>query len=57
MAYVFDLVDVFNQDDFARRTKSKFKNILLGHWEKRTKIYIEEEYPFTSMTINLKPSI
>lgn len=57
MAYVFDLVDVFNQDDFAKRIKSKFKNILLGHWEKRTKIYIEEEYPFTSMTINLKPSI
>jgi len=57
MAYVFDMVDRFNHDDFSARTKSRFKNILFSHWEKRCIIYNEEEYPFTLMEINLKPSI
>lgn len=57
MAYVFDLVDRFNHDDYATRTKRKFKNILYTHWEKRCVIYTEEEYPFSEMEINLKPAV
>ena len=56
MAYIFDLVDVFNHDDFSARTKSKFKNILYGHWGQRLKIYAEEEYPCDSIEIQLKPA-
>lgn len=54
-AYIFDLVDVFNHDDFSRRTKSKFKNVLFTHWEKRLRIYCDEEYPTTTLEIQLKP--
>lgn len=54
MAYIFDLIDVFNHDDFSARTKSKFKNILFGHWLKRLKLYADEEYPADSIEINLK---
>lgn len=54
MAYIFDLVDIFNHDDFAARTKSKFKNILYNHWLTRLKIYAEEEYPADSIELQLK---
>lgn len=54
MAYIFDLVDIFNHDDFSTRTKSKFKNVLFGHWIKRTILYETEQYPMDSMEINLK---
>lgn len=57
MAYIFDLVDVFNHDNFVAKTKSKFKNILYNHWEKRLKIYRDEEYPADSIEIQLKPGI
>lgn len=56
MAYIFDFVDIFNHDDFAAKKKSKFKNKLLGHWEKRLRIYAEEEYPTDTMEIQLKPA-
>jgi len=56
MAYIFDLVDVFNHDDFSARTKSKFKNILYNHWIQRLKIYAEEEYPTDSIEIQLNPA-
>lgn len=56
MAYIFDLVDIFNHDDFSARTKSKFKNILFNHWSQRLKIYAEEEYPCDSIEIQLKPA-
>jgi len=55
-AYVFDLIDVFNHDDFAKRTKSKFKNILLNHGKERLKIYEHEQYPTDSIEIQLKPA-
>ena len=56
MAYIFDLVDVFNVDSYASRVKNKFKNILYNHWEKRLAIYCEEEYPATTIEIQLKPA-
>ena len=55
IAYIFDLVDIFNHDDFSTRTKSKFKNILYSHWDKRQKIYIDEEYPYSFIEFQLKP--
>lgn len=54
MAYIFDLVDVFNIDNFAHRIKSSFENILKSHWKKRVKIYKDEEYPYDIMEINLE---
>lgn len=57
MAYIFDLVDIFNHDDFSTRIKSKFKNILYSHWDKRQKVYIDEEYPYSFIEFQLKPSI
>jgi len=57
MAYVFDMVDRFNHDDYATRVKSKFKNILFTHWEKRCIIYNDEEYPYSLIEINLKPAV
>lgn len=56
-AYIFDLVDRFNPDDFATRKKNKFKNILYNHWIERTKIYNDEEYPYSSIEINLKSAV
>jgi len=54
MAYIFDLVDVFNQDPYSSdRVRKKFKNILFTHWEKRYKIYNDEEYPYDFLQINL----
>jgi superfamily II DNA or RNA helicase len=55
MAYIFDLVDIFNQDpDLTyKKGKYKFRNILHGHWEKRLHIYAKEEYPVTQIEINL----
>ncbi len=57
MAYIFDLIDVFNKDDFSMRIKSKFKNILFNHGKIRQKIYETEEYPYSTITINLKPVV
>jgi superfamily II DNA or RNA helicase len=54
LAVIFDLVDIFKTDNYARRTRSQFKNILLTHWEKRTAIYEEEEYPTETMSLQLK---
>lgn len=54
MAYIFDLVDVFNEDDFASRYKLTFKNILATHFDKRCKIYESEQYPFSTIEMNLK---
>lgn len=53
MAYIFDLVDVFQPDYYAQPRRKKFKNILLTHWEKRLKIYSNEQYPVTFMKIDL----
>lgn len=52
-AYIFDLVDIFNKDEYVLKKPSKFKNILYSHYQKRLKIYNEEEYPESSMIINL----
>lgn len=52
MAYIFDLVDIFDRDPDIRY-KAKFKNILAGHWDKRTIIYNDEEYPYTTLKYNL----
>lgn len=57
MAYIFDLIDVFNHDDYAHRRKKTFKNILLTHGEKRAKIYREEEYPYDTIKIDLVPPV
>lgn len=56
MAYIFDLVDIFEHDNFANKVKRKFDNVLKTHWIKRTKIYDEEEYPYSTIDINLKPN-
>lgn len=53
-AYIFDLVDVFDYDNFAFKTKSKFKNKLRKHGEERAKIYIEHEYQCDTMEVQLK---
>lgn len=52
-AYIFDIVDIFNEDEYTIRKKSKFKNILYNHWSKRKKIYLQEDYPFDSLEINI----
>jgi len=52
-AYIFDIVDIFNEDEFVVTKKSKFSNILYNHWKKRLKIYQKEDYPADSMKINL----
>lgn len=52
-AYIFDLVDIFNEDEYVVTRKSKFSNILYNHWLKRKKIYDEEEYPYDFIKINL----
>ncbi len=52
LAYIFDLVDIFNRDPDIK-FRHRFKNILAGHWDKRAKIYVDEEYPFDTMSINL----
>lgn len=55
MAYIFDMVDIFNHDPYSsERTRKKFKNILFTHWEKRYKIYNDEEYPYDFLEVNLK---
>lgn len=51
MAYIFDMVDIFRTDSFAKRTRDKFKNVLETHWEKRQQIYLEEEYPCTQLEL------
>lgn len=56
MAYIFDMIDIFNQDpDIIRKQGkySKFKNILQSHGEERLAIYAEEEYPASDIEINL----
>lgn len=53
-AYIFDLIDIFNRDEYAYRFKVSFKNILQTHGEKRAKIYDEEEYPYDILKINMK---
>jgi superfamily II DNA or RNA helicase len=57
MAYVFDLVDIFNFDDYEYKVKKSFKNILLTHGEKRRKIYNTEDYPFDTIKIQLTPPV
>lgn len=52
MAYIFDIVDIFNRDPDVKYRK-KFKNKLLDHWEKRVNIYNEEEYPFDVIELQL----
>lgn len=52
-AYIFDIVDIFNRDEYAYRTKDKFKNALYKHWETRFKIYQQHEYPCDSIKIQL----
>lgn len=54
MAYVFDMVDIFNRDPYDKYKGKKFKNILLTHWEKRLKIYEDEQYPADFLEIELK---
>lgn len=54
-AYIFDLVDIFNEDEYVVTRKSKFSNILFNHWKKRKKIYDKEDYPFDYININLEP--
>ncbi len=53
MAYVFDLIDIFNRDPDVKYRK-KFKNILERHGEKRAQIYINEEYPFDNIELQLR---
>ncbi len=53
-AYIFDLIDVFNTDSYIARYSLKFKNILADHGDKRIKIYEDEEYPYSTIEINLK---
>lgn len=55
-AYIFDLVDIFNQDNYNRDKFKLFQNILYNHWLKRNKIYVEEEYSFDSIEVHLKQS-
>ena len=52
-AYIFDLIDVFNRDEYAYRFKTSFKNILKSHGEQRSKIYDEEDYPFDIIEVHL----
>lgn len=54
-AYIFDLVDIFNEDEYVVTKKSKFSNILYNHWLKRKKIYDEEDYPYDFVKINMAP--
>lgn len=53
MAYIFDIIDVFNRDPDVKYRK-KFKNILERHGEKRANIYINEEYPFDDIELQLR---
>lgn len=55
LAYIFDLVDRFNinPDRAKKEGKWQFKNVLFGHWVKRAKIYEDEEYPASTIEINL----
>ena len=55
-AYIFDLVDIFNQDNYNKHKYRMFTNILYNHWEKRMKIYREEDYSHDSLEIHLQPS-
>jgi len=54
MAYIFDLVDIFEPDNFANKVKNRFENILKAHWKKRTQIYETEQYPYDTIEIHLK---
>ena len=42
---VFDLVDVFNPENF--------NNILYSHFKERTKFYVKRKYPYKTIRINL----
>jgi hypothetical protein len=45
---------VFAFDEYAQKIPKKFKNVLYTHWEKRLKIYDTEDYPHSTIKINLK---
>lgn len=52
-AYIFDIVDIFNYDEYAERHAKKWKNKLHEHGDKRKKIYEKEEYPYKVIELNL----
>jgi len=55
-AYIFDLVDIFNQDNYNKQKYRPFQNVLFNHWNKRMKIYTEEDYKFDYLEVQLKES-
>lgn len=52
-SYIFDIVDIFNYDDYEHRYRKQWKNKLEDHGDQRKKIYEEEEYPYKVIEINL----
>lgn len=53
IAYIFDLVDIFNYDEYSYRFKKKWENTLFVHGKKRKQIYDEETYPYKVIDVSL----
>lgn len=47
------LYDIIDDLSYQTKTGKTTKNYLLKHWEERTKFYEEQEFPQTSMVINI----